>query len=367
MAQTSVPFGDPKAQKKWGANLAVNVKQKSYWGRRFIGTGENNVVEQKNDLTQDSGDKISFDLSVHLKGQPVFGDNRVDGTAENLKFYTDEVIIDQVRKQVSAGGKMSRKRTVHNLRTTARRRQQEYMTRFMDELLFIYISGARGANPGFIMPTTWTGHAGNEIQAPDASHVVRGAYRTSSALITTADVMNRVLIEGVNAKAAMLHEADIDNADMVPIDIDGENRFCLLMSKWQEHDMRVLDTTGWVQIQRDLASADGKANALFKGGLGMVGGTVLHSHERVIRFTNYGAGSNVHASRALYMGRQAAVIAFGSPNNGVGRFEWHEEMKDAGNEPVVTAGCIMGVKKTRFNGRDFGVIAVDTAAKDPAT
>lgn len=367
MAQTVIPFGDPKAQKKWGANLAVDIHQKSYWGRRFIGTGENNIIEQKNDLTKDAGDTISFDLSVHLRGEPVFGDDRVDGTAENLKFYTDQVYINQVRKQVSAGGKMSRKRTVHDLRTTAKNREQEYMTRFMDQLIFIYVSGARGMNPGYIMNPAWTGHAGNPIQAPDANHIVRGAYRASSGLITTGDTMTRVLVEGVLAKAKMLHEGDVENADMVPVDVEGEKRFLLLISPWQEHDLRVGDTQGWVQFQRDLAASDGKNNKLFKGGLGMLGGCVIHSHESVIRFNNYGAGANVHASRALFLGRQAGVIAFGSPNNGVSRFEWHEEMKDAGNEPVVTAGTIVGVKKTRYNNRDFGVIAVDTAAKDPST
>jgi hypothetical protein len=42
-----------------------------------------------------------------------------------------------------------------------------------------------------------------------------------------------------------------------------------------------------------------------------------------------------------------------------------EEDADAGNEHLVTAGCIIGVKKTRFNSKDFGVLAVDTYAADP--
>lgn len=366
MAQTVIPFGDPKAQKKWGAELALDVSYKTYWGRRFVGKGENNIVERKDDLSKDAGDNMSFDLSASLVGEPVFGDNRVDGTAENLRFFTDEVRIDQVRKQVSAGGRMSRKRTVHDLRKTAKSRQKEYMSRFLDQLFFVYGSGARGVNGDFIMRnTSWAGMANNPIQPPDSGHIIRGGYRSSSALITAGDTMTRNLIEGVITHASMLRAADVDNADMVPVDLDGEDRWVLLMSKYQEHDLRVSDTNGWVQIQKDLAAADGRNNALFKGGLGMIGGAILHSHSSVIRFTNYGAGADVHASRALMLGRQAMVVAFGSPNNGIGRFEWHEELKDAGNEPVVTAGMIVGVKKTRFNGRDFGVLAVDTAARAP--
>jgi hypothetical protein len=51
------------------------------------------------------------------------------------------------------------------------------------------------------------------------------------------------------------------------------------------------------------------------------------------------------------------------------RFDWHEEMTDRGNTPVVDTACIFGIKKTAFTiegvSRDFGVIALDTAATDP--
>ena len=95
----------------------------------------------------------------------------------------------------------------------------------------------------------------------------------------------------------------------------------------------------------------------------MINNVVLHSHESAIRFSDYGAGANLPAARALFMGRQAGVVAFGS--TGGLRFDWSEETQDHGNEPVVAAGIIIGVKKTRFNSKDFGVFAVDTYAVDP--
>jgi N4-gp56 family major capsid protein len=65
------------------------------------------------------------------------------------------------------------------------------------------------------------------------------------------------------------------------------------------------------------------------------------------------------------MGRQAAVIAYGTAKNTQMRYDWKEEMADFGNEPKIASGFIAGIKKTRFNGKDFGVISIDTAAKDP--
>jgi N4-gp56 family major capsid protein len=150
---------------------------------------------------------------------------------------------------------------------------------------------------------------------------------------------------------------------MVPVSVESSEAYVLLMSPDQEYDLRIADTTGWLEIQKAAAAAEGKNNPIFKGGLGMIGGAVLHKHRNVIRFNDYGAGSNVVAARALLLGRQAGVVAYGT-NNGL-RYDWKEESDDYDNELSVASGFIGGIKKTRFNGKDFGVIAIDTAAADP--
>ena len=164
MSTTKIPFGDPRAVKRWSADLAVDVRKKSYFEQRFIGTSENSVIQRKTELESDSGDTISFDLSVHLRGKPTYGDNRLEGKEENLRFYTDQVRIDQVRHSASAGGRMSRKRTVHNIRRLARDRLGDYFYKFLDEVLFIYLSGARGINKDFTEDETYQGFAGNRLK-----------------------------------------------------------------------------------------------------------------------------------------------------------------------------------------------------------
>jgi len=363
MSQTVIPWGDPKAIKKWSANLAVDMLEKSYFNAKFIGTGANNVIEEKKDLESEPGDRVSFDLSVQLRKSPVSGDNRVKGNGENLKFFTDEIIIDQVRHEVSAGGRMTRKRTVHDLRKVAKDRMGDYWAKWMDELMFMYLAGARGINEDFIEPDTYTGHASNPLRAPDAQHILFGGDATSKGTIVAADKMNRGIIERAVTRARMMRAKDPETANMVPVKIGSAEHYTCVMSPYQEHDMRTATgETGWLEIQKAAAGADGKSNKLFTGGLGMINNVILHSHSSVIRFNDYGAGSDVEASRALFMGRQAGVYACGMKN---GRFDWSEEMEDRGNEPVTTAGTIVGFSKTRFNGRDFGIMALDTAAAEP--
>lgn len=366
---TNVGVNDPKAVKKWSAKLFVDMTKKSYFEKKFVSKDENSVLQRLTDLETGAGDEISFDVSVQLRGTPTTGDERVEGKAENLRFFTDKVKIDQTRKTVSAGGRMSRKRTLHNMRTIGRNRLSDYWSRYLDELVFIYLSGSRGSNEDYLEPLTFAGHAENPIQAPDDNHLFYGGSATSKATLTSADKMTREIIEAACVHAEMMQAADPKTANMQPMMIDGEEHFVMVMSPYQSHDLRLeAGQTGWNEIQKAAITADGaKKSPIFKGGLGMINNTVLHQHRSVIRFKDYGAGGDVHASRALFMGRQAGVIAYGAPEEGRNKRRgiWSEEMKDHGNDMEICAGYILGAKKTRFNSRDFGIIAVDTAAKSP--
>jgi N4-gp56 family major capsid protein len=364
MTQTTIPFGDPRAMLRWANILSVDALSKSYFSKKFVGTDENSVIQQKTELESDAGDKVFFNLSVQLKGRPTPGDQRVKGREENLRFYTDAVQIDQLRHPVSAGGRMTRKRTAHDLRKVAKDRLGDYWSEYLDQFMFIYLAGARGINQDFYEPLDYTGFASNPLQAPDSQHQIYGGAATSKASLIASDVMSRDLVEKANTTAGMIRALDPDASNMVPVSMDGESRYILLMSLYQEYTIRTTTTgSGWLEIQKAAAGKEGNNSKLFQGSLGMINNVILHSHKSVVRFSDYGAGSNLPASRALFMGRQAGVVAYGTP--GGARFMWEEEIDDYGNEPVVVAGLIFGFKKTRFNNRDFGVMSIDTSSPTP--
>lgn len=364
MSTTTFGTNSPQTVQKWSTGLWLDQRIQSYFEQRFIGTSNNSIIHRKTELETGAGDRVKFDLCVQLRGQPTDGDDRAEGSEENQKYYQDEVFIDQVRKPVSAGGEMTRKRTVHDLRSTAKDLLSDYFARLTDELFFMYLGGGRGVNEDFIRPLGYTGFAGNPFQAPDADHLLYGGAATSKATLAATDKMTRSVIERALNKAEMMQARNPETANMVPVKNGSEGQYVLLMNPDQEYDLRTDPATGnWLDLQKAAAAAEGKDNPIFKGNLGMMGGAVLHKHRSVIRFSDYGAGGNVNAARALLLGRQAAVVAYGT--SGGMRYTWKEKMKDFDNEPTVAAGCIFGVKKTRFNGKDFGVLSIDTAAKDP--
>jgi len=367
MARTIVGLNDAKAVKRYSGYLAVDVGRTSYFNKKFMGVGEDSSmpIQMLPHLENDAGEQITYDLSMQLKMQPVEGDSTLEGKEEDLKFYTDNVYIDQMRGGVNTGGRMTRKRTIHDLRKVARKRQGEWWARVFDELFFMYLAGARGINADYIYPTTYTGFANNALTAPDSNHILYSGSATGKANLASTDKMSLTTIDRLVAKADMMGGGTTGVPQIQPIMIDGEEHYVLVMTPWDEYNVRANASTGqWMDIQKAAATAVGNKSPIFKGGLGMYNDVVLHKHKAVIRFTDYGAGANVSASRSLFMGTQAAVCAFGSPGTGL-RFDWNEESRDNGNQAVITTSTICGIKKTSFNSEDFGVIAVDSAAADP--
>jgi N4-gp56 family major capsid protein len=365
MARTIIGLNDAKAVKRYSGYLAVDIPRISYFGRKFMGEGEtaSMPIQRLTQLDNDAGEQITFDLVMQLKMQPVEGDSELHGKEEDLKFYTDQVYIDQMRGGVNTGGRMTRKRTLHDLRKVARKRQSEWWARVFDEIFFMYLSGARGINTEFVFPLTYAGFANNAFTAPDAEHIIYPGAKVKST-IDANDKFSLALIDKAVAYAKMMGGGTQETPKITPIMTEGEKRYVCVMNPWQEYDVRTATGTGqWLDIQKAAATAEGKSSPIFKGGLGMYNNVVLHEHEGIIRFNDYGGGT-IEAARALFMGAQAAVCAFGSPGNGL-RFDWHEESRDNGNQAVITTSSIFGVKKTTFNGKDFGLMAIDTAAKKP--
>src|SRR3546814_21184902 len=141
------------------------------------------------------------------------------------------------------------------------------------------------------------------------------------------------MIDRAKTKADSQGGGATDIPVLQPCKIDGNETFACVMHTFQEDDLRSNTGTGqWLDIQQAAAAAEGKTNPLFKGSLGMYRGVILHSNRNVVRFNTAGAGA-VGAARPLFLGSQAAVVAFGSPGTHV-RFYLPEETRDTGHQCI---------------------------------
>lgn len=374
MARTILGVNDARAVKKWSGNLALDTSAKMYFGTRFMGRGAEaeTPLQVLTDLESDAGEEIKYDLLAELTMAPIEGEDTLEGKEERQRFYTDSVYIDQARCGVNTGGRMTRKRTLHNLREKAKRQQSSWWARLHDELLFIYLSGARGINANFLVPTGYTGRANNSLVAPDTNHVVYGGNATAFNNISNElpgvannDCMSLGAITNAFNKATVQGGGITGIPVMQPCKIDGAQVFVCVMHTWQEDDLRKSTATGdWLDLQKSAAGAEGKNSPLFKNNLGMHRDVILHSNKNAIRFNTAGSGANLEAARALFMGAQAGVVAYGSPGTNL-RFDWFEETRDNGDKVVISTSSIFGCKKVTFTtdeagAQDFGVMAIDT-------
>lgn len=358
MAVTEFALNAPLAIQRWSKALAVHAAKAQYFAK-FMGPGFENLIMVKDELNKGAGEKITFGVRAKLVHPGIEGDNLIEGHAtgeEGLQFFNDSIFIDQLRKSTKSKGKMSEQRVPYNLRKEGRDALSVWWAEEMDEQIMVYLAGARGVNADFHQPTGWTGRANNAIQVPSSGRIIYGGNATGPADMDNADGMTLGLVERLVAKA------ETTDPMIQPFSVNGEKKFVLLMHTFQAFAMRTSTTENdWMDITKAAAGATGEKATYYKNSLGEYADVILHKHRNVIRFSDYGAGGpgTLPAARALFLGAQAGVIAYGQ-NSDTGRYNWHEESDDRGNALAITAGSIFGVKKIQYNSADFGLMAVDT-------
>lgn len=378
MASSNIPFGSPLAKKHFGGAMFNSTIGKSWVMKNLIESAHrvdkgaemaNAPIVVLNDLTKSEGDTVNYDLFMQITGRATFGDDNLEGNLESLDAYTDEITINQVRKGVDVGGRMSNKRTVNDQRSVARQKLTEWFAQFVDQTCFTNLAGKRGINPYVLAKNVnYAVKDTHEFENYDADHLIYGGNATSKASMTAQDKMTLGLIDKLIVKAST-EGGDADKkVRLTPLEKNGEDAYIMLLHPYQEQDLRVDATTsGWLDIQKAAAGAEGLKSPLFKQTLGNYRGVHFKKHKHVVLDDTYGAASNVQTARAAFLGRQALVMAFGNASSANLRADWTEKKTDVDDNKAAISGRMMfNAKRPRFNGQDVNSYAVDTAATKPA-
>lgn len=358
MAPTEFGLNHPLAVQRWSGSLDVEAVKKAYFPK-FMGTGKDSIIVIKNELNKAAGEKITVALRAKLADNGVEGDNIIEGHAtgeESLSFFNDYLFIDQLRKSTKSKGKMSEQRVPYNMRMEGRDALATWWAEYMDEQMFMYLSGARGIDTSFKVPLDWTGRANNPLTAPDSSHMLYAGNATGAADLATDDIVGLIDVERLVATAETMDPM------IQGINVGGERKFIFLMHTFQAFQLRTSTTTNdWLDIQKNAGNRGN--NLVYMNSLGEYADVILHKHRNCIRF---GTGThNVAAARALFLGTQSGLMAYGQ-NSSPNRYSWNEDKDDRGNALAITAGAIFGVKRATFNSKTFGLIALDSYCPTPA-
>ena len=353
MAATFYGVNDASAVKLWRRKLARDVQAATFMGK-FLGESDDSLVQIYDETGKGAGDRVTVTLRGQLTGDGVLGDGTLEGNEEALSFFSDNLLIDQLRHATRSAGKMSEQRVPWKNREESKNALRDWWANRLDTAFFNQIGGNTAA--------TDVRYTGNQAVLAPTSVIRPAAAATDEALDDAAtESMSLALIDSAVAQAKT-RTRDGVAVPMRPINVDGEDRWVMFLHPFQASSLRTNTNNGqWLDIQKaSLAGGDSKRSPIFTGALGMYNGVVLHETPRVPQGVNSTTGARVSDTRrAILCGAQAAALGFGEGYS-FNKFDWNEELFDYGNQLGVEAGMIFGLKKTRYNAVDFSTIVVST-------
>jgi N4-gp56 family major capsid protein len=320
-------------------------------------------------LAKKKGDMQTFGLRTRLKGNGVTGDNELEGNEEKMLTYSESVAIDQIRHAVRLSGKLDDQKVTYDQIEEGREGLRVWMTEFLAHQIMHKLGGV--TNPTLVdtegelvsANCAWS-NTPDYIPDADENAGVGNRYLCANAggttALTAANIMTLDLVTKIKTKAKL------SNPRIQPIVIDGQKFYVLYLHPLQVRDIKL--SSDWKTAQQN-AQARSAKNPVFTGVLGEWDGVLLVENEytpwldvsaagRSFRGAATGTVCAVDAARALLCGRQAVVMAEASNPKAlvVKRFDYE-------NKDGVAISFIGGLQKAMFNSKEFGVIALDTAAK----
>lgn len=349
MATTEFGVNSPQAVKIWSKLLLRETIYKTFF-KKFMGSGEDSIIQLLTDLEKVAGDTIKYDLLMQMTGYGVNGDTPLLGNEEAMVYRQDSVAVDQ-RRHGHAFRRMSQQRTLHDMRVDARKNLSDWWAGKLDELLFGQLAGTFSA--ATTAPSDFQNHGGNtlvSVTGDSAHYINKGTQEFRTDHI-------ELLVEKAKTVSPIIRPARVDGAELYTLVVHPN---CIT-------DLRTNATSNqWIEITKFSNMGDVKNNPFFTGAVGTWANTVIYDSTRIPILSPGGS----QYARCLFMGAQSGVVAFANAysryeQEEVGRenmMSWYEERQDYGNLKGIGCGAIYGVKPCIFNSARFGMIAIDIKA-----
>lgn len=404
--QTNVPAGSPLARKSYSAALFARVIQAPTLLKSLTGpapkqsqaeaklkgqTNPDMPVVRVTDLTKTAGDTVSVDCFDTINGKPLMGDSDAEGRGEKLSESSMDIRIDLSTKVVDAGGKMSQKRTLHNLRGLAMAQLAGYFPRLQTQTAWVHMAGARGSMVGrdWVVPTAADSDFAdimiNTVKAPtynrhyviDGASLVQGGAQLGS--IDTSDIWTLAHIDEISL---LLDDMDIPMQNIKIADDPAANddpiKGVLYLTPRQWNQIKTATSAGnWRTFLQNAwnRKSYGSKHPLFSGEPGLWNGVLIRVQPRfTVRFAGgestqivaaadrYTAAESAQAvagiagthavERAVLLGAQALGYVFGKNQSSEYYFNWMERRYNFERALEVAGDCMGGMSKLRFDYND---------------
>lgn len=398
MPDTQLLSANRLTQQKWPQTFFEYMLENMQLSK-FMGTSSDSLIQINRDLSKDPGDKVTFELDIPLANAGGYDDSNLESNEEVMSFYNFPVTIHERSNAVKSAGKMTDKRTAIDIRRKATVALGRWAAEQYENDLLYALSGLGNQN-------TYAGEATSSIatvneHAPSSLRKWVGG-QTAAGTLTKAGTTDASLttnltnyLFGTQVISAIKRKMQMCVPKFRPIMINGKGYYIAFIHPLQTKALRAESSTvtSWSAIQaaanvrginNPLFTREGAgADRIFDGAVGVWDDVILYEYDRIQTRTAgevFDSGDTVNAAiisgtyriaRALFMGAQAGVCAWGQP------WKRYEKDFDYNRKPGTATDAIFGVSKTVFNDpgasqstntaqQDFAVYAVDTVVVDDA-
>lgn len=365
MAVTQFASSDNSTVKLWSNRIYKDFITDSGLLAAMLSSG---VVSKQEKTQNDAGDQVRVAFLNRLTTAGLIGDQVATGNETALTYYTDDVLINQLRQPVAIPNTMtiSQQRVLYDLPEDTYQVAMDWM-KIRGVVGALYQLAGYTASSFTYDGTTYSGTQRlsltglNAAIAPTTNRIFRPNSLTTDEAVNadTTATMKFTLIDECEAIAETVRPyiRPISETDGIKYHMYVHTR------QWQQ---LIQDTTAPVQY-RDIMG-----NLIASGrGDGSIPRSMVYSQTEIFKTDKMpnGVNSSTSASlantrRAVFCGRDAAVLALGrgysDGKETVPGFIIREDTYDIGQIRRIAINGIFGIKKIQFNGLDNGVIVVPT-------
>jgi N4-gp56 family major capsid protein len=337
LPKTEFLTNDGLTRKRWAKEL-FKILLPSVEFNELIGTGEDSQVQMRTELGKGEGDTITFGIVLPLKGEGIVGNDTVEGNEEKLVFRNYNMTIEELNHAVDTGGRMEEQRIPYNLLEIGKNGLRDWWASKLSDFMFAHLCGDTTFK---IAGKTF----GQDPTASDAYHVLRVNDVATDALITSAEVLDLTFLDRMKQLAEM--PTGPECYKLRPLKLKGKNYYRVILHTYVFDQLRNNMNVGqWGDLSRQAQKLQDPIAEFEYNGM------LVSKSERIRK-----CPTNSSAYLNILLGAQAACLAWGGAGESKSTtMSFVPYTKDAERFMQVRGGGILGIKKTKFQNVDFGVI-----------
>jgi len=372
MANTQFSSSNANTVKLWAERSLMDFESDLNLVGKMVSAG---VLRREQDLNRGAGDRVRISWLNRLTDQGLIGNAAATGNESELNYYTDDLMVDQLRIPVSipAKGTIDAQRVKFDLPEDAYRNMSEWMRN----------RGTLGALNQLAGNTATT--INYEGQAYAGNNRLKVTGLNSAVAPTTTSGVTRIIRpnslttdQAVAADTtATLKLSNILEAETVaatsrpyirPLSMDGGVKYhCYVHTS--QYNALLEDTSSPYQYrdlqQSMIASGRGKGEIARSF---VFSQTEIIETDKVPKGVNSGTSAEVdNCRRAVFCGADAGAIAYGQGyaegGDAVAGFKINSDYYDIGQMERFALVGIWGISKLQFNSNDNGVIVISTYSR----